>query len=476
MERCDEVPVEKLKHRLGDQWSTGDPIAVLTVLNPFSGEPVAEVPVAGRADVATAVAAAAQAATWWGELAPAERGEQLRDAGARVAAGIDDLIRLEAIEMGKPVSAAREWTLGSTGAFAEMAEVAEGFLSQALGDDGSAQLRVPYGVAGLIVPWNFPVMMAIGQLAGLLAAGNTVVYKPSERSPKSAVRLVELLDLPTGVVNLVLGDGRTGAELVRDRRVGVVSFTGSVAAGRDVAGSCGKLLRPTLLELGGKDPVLVDADVDPTWAAELVAYAGLLNSGQICTSAERVYVHRDIAGPFLDALVKAAESQVMGNPLDPATTLGPMVDQRQRSVVERHVTEAISEGARALTGGAVPDGPGTFYPPTVLVDVTPEMRVMQEETFGPVLAVQVVDSFDEAIFAANATEYGLAAIVLSEDPEHIARAGEVDAGVVWVNGWQAYTEGMTFEPAKASGLGRTGGGTDFLTAVTQARAVVVTHH
>ncbi len=213
MERCDEVPSEKLKHRLGDQWSTGEPITFLTVLNPFSGEPVAEVPVGGQADVSAAVAAAARAATWWGELAPAERGDQLRAAGARVAAGIDDLIRLEAIEMGKPVSAAREWTLGSTGAFAEMAEVAEGFLSQALGDDGSAQLRVPYGVAGLIVPWNFPVMMAIGQLAGLIAAGNTVVYKPSERSPKSAVRLVELVDLPAGVVNLVLGDGRTGAEL-----------------------------------------------------------------------------------------------------------------------------------------------------------------------------------------------------------------------------------------------------------------------
>jgi succinate-semialdehyde dehydrogenase/glutarate-semialdehyde dehydrogenase len=152
-----------------------------------------------------------------------------------------------------------------------------------------------------------------------------------------------------------------------------------------------------------------------------------------------------------------------------------MVDQRQRAVVERHVTEAISAGAQVLTGGKVPDGPGTFYPPTVLVDVTPQMRVMQEETFGPVLAVQVVDSFDEAISAANATEYGLTALVLSEDPKHIARAGEIVAGIVWVNGWQAYREGMTFEPAKASGLGRTGGGIDFLTAVTQARAVVVTH-
>jgi acyl-CoA reductase-like NAD-dependent aldehyde dehydrogenase len=470
------MPVKKLMHLLGDRWTTGDPLEYLTVLNPFTGEPVAEFPVAGEADVSGAVMSAADAATWWGALAPADRGGYLRDAGARVAADLDGLIRLEALEMGKPVSAAREWTVGSASAFAEMADAADGFFCQPLDSMGSTQLRVPYGVAGLIVPWNFPVMMAIGQLAGLLAAGNTVVYKPSERSPMSAARLVELLALPPGVVNLVLGDGRTGAALVRDPRVGVVSFTGSVAAGRDVGASSGKLVRSALLELGGKDPVIVDADVDPTWAAELVAHAALLNSGQICASAERVYVHRDIAGPFLDALVKAAECQVMGDPLDPATTLGPLVNERQREVVARHVAEAVSGGARALIGGVAPAGVATFYPPTVLVDVTGDMRVMQDETFGPVIPVQVVDSFDDAVLAANTTEYGLAAVVLTENPEHIARAGEIHAGIVWVNGWQAYAEGMVYEPAKASGTGRMGGAVDFLAAVTQPRAVVVSPH
>lgn len=467
------MPAQTVMHLLGDRWSVGQPLEYLSVLNPFTGEPVAQMPVASQADVSAAVGAAGEAAIWWSKLVPAERGKYLCDAGERVGAGLDDLLRLEALEMGKPVSAARDWALGSVTAFAEMAKVAEDFFRQPLGPSGSAQLRVPYGVAGLIVPWNFPVMMAIGQLAGLLAAGNTVVYKPSERSPMSAVRLVELMALPTGVVNLLLGDGRTGAELVRDKRVGVVSFTGSVAAGRDVGASCGKLLRPALLELGGKDPVIVDAGVDPTWAAELVARAGLLNSGQICVSPERVYVHRDIAAPFLDALVEAAESEVLGDPLDPATTLGPLVDERQRTVVASQVAEALAAGARALTGGEVPAGPGTFYPPTVLVDVTADMRVMREETFGPVIAVQVVDTFDDAISAANTTEYGLAAIVLTEDPDHIARAGEVHAGIVWVNGWQAYAEGMVYEPAKASGLGRTGGGVDFLSSLTQARAVVV---
>src|SRR4051794_36638199 len=277
----------------------------------------------------------------------------------------------------------------------------------------------PRGVAALLVPWNDPIAIAGGQLGACLVTGNTVVLKPSEKTPLSTIRLVELLDLPAGVLELLLGDERAGRPLAAHPQVDLVIHTGSIATGRELAAACAGDLRKALLELGGKDPLIVDAGVDPAWAAAQAAAGAFANAGQLCTSVERIYVHAEVAAPFVTALVAEAQR----------TPIGPLIDERQREIVHRHVSEAVAAGAEIRAGGAPADGPGFFYPPTVLAGCTDDMAVMREETFGPVAAVRAVDSFDEALAAANATEDGLAATVVTPSMGHApAAGGELRAG------------------------------------------------
>jgi acyl-CoA reductase-like NAD-dependent aldehyde dehydrogenase len=272
----------------------------------------------------------------------------------------------------------------------------------------------------------------------------------------SAVRLLELMELPPGVVNLVLGDSRAGAPLVAAERIGLVHFTGSVEAGRQVGAETGGRLRRSILELGGKDPVVVDAGVDPVATAAAVAFGAFANSGQICTSMERVYVHRDIADAFVEALVEAAGAYTLGDGHDEDTVLGPLVDQRQRDIVVRHVTDAVERGATVRAGGVVPPVKGFFYPATVLTGVEESMLVMTEETFGPLAPVAVVSSFEEGLERASASRFGLAATVYTNDPAHMAAARRIRAGVVWVNQWQGGGPERLYEPAGDSGMGATG--------------------
>src|SRR5919202_4079470 len=235
----------------------------------------------------------------------------------------------------------------------------------------------PRGVAALLVPWNDPIAIAGGQLGACLVTGNTVVLKPSEKTPLSTIRLVELLDLGA-VLHLLLGDARAGRPLAAHPEVALVIHTGAVATGRELAAACAGDLRKALLELGGKDPLIVDEGVDPAWAAGQAAAGAFANAGQLCTSVERIYVHAAVAEPFVAALVAGAER----------ARIGPLIDERQREIVHRHVTEAVDGGAEVRTGGAPADGPGFFYPPTVLAGCTDDMAVMREETFGPVAAVR----------------------------------------------------------------------------------------
>ncbi len=329
----------------------------------------------------------------------------------------------------------------------------------------------PRGVAAVITPWNFPLAILTGMTVAALVTGNTVVFKPSERTPLSAARLVELLDLPEGVCTLLHGDGRAGEALVEHPDVDLVMHTGSVATGRRIAEICARLDRKAILELGGKDPLIVDAGVDPRWAAEQAAAGAFANAGQICTSVERIYVHADVAEPFVRALVERAEALGVGDGADERTQMGPLVDERQRRTVHAHVTHAVQRGARVLTGGVVPDGAGAFYPPTVLVDVDDDMDVMRDETFGPVAAVRVVDSFEEALHRANGTAYGLAASVLTPLSEHAQQAWrELRVGTVKINNVWGGAPGGAAEPRKASGRGF-GYGPELLDEVTRVKVV-----
>jgi succinate-semialdehyde dehydrogenase/glutarate-semialdehyde dehydrogenase len=282
-----------------------------------------------------------------------------------------------------------------------------------------------------------------------------------------------MFELPDGVLNLLLGDARAGWPLVAHEDVDLVLFTGSVETGREILEVAGRQLKKAVVELGGKDPMIVDEGVDPAWAAGEAATGAFANTGQICTSIERIYVHELVADEFLQELVARAKALHVGDGSEPETEMGPLVDQGQRELVHRHVREAIEAGAELLCGGEAPNGPGFFYPPTVLSGVRSGMDIVEEETFGPVAAVEVVPSFDEALKKANDTVYGLAAVVLTPDSEHAQRASrELSVGTVKINAVFGGAPGGAAEPRKASGLGF-GYGPELLAEVTTIKVV---HH
>ncbi|WP_327393403.1 aldehyde dehydrogenase family protein [Streptomyces sp. NBC_01186] len=452
--------MKTLQNLIGGSWedSLGD--ALLDIVNPATEDVIAHIPGGSPEDVGRAVAAAERAQPAWAALPVAERVARISAWADTVAGHAEELAELECREMGKPVGVGRTFIEGAVGGLKASAAQALSYSFEETVDhpDGSSTrlLRHPLGAAAVITPWNFPVTMVLGALGPLLAAGNTVVVKPSERSPLSAVRLFELLDLPPGVVNLVLGDARAGAPLAEHERIQLVHFTGSVEAGRQVGARTGDMLRRAVLELGGKDPVVIDSGVDPVSTAAAVAFGAFINTGQICTSMERVYVHQDVADEFVAALVEEAEAYAFGDGHDEGVMMGPLVDERQRGIVRRHVADAVERGATIRAGGAEPDGKGFFYPATVLTGVDESMLVMSEETFGPLAPVVVVSSFEEGLERASRSRFGLGATVYTDDPAHMAAAARIPAGVVWINQWQGGGPERLYEPAGDSGLGATG--------------------
>ncbi|MFE3827338.1 aldehyde dehydrogenase family protein [Streptomyces sp. NPDC059092] len=452
--------MKTLQNLTGGVWGDSFEDTLLDVVNPATEDVIARLPGGCRADVDRAVAAAVEAQPAWAALPVAERVAHISAWADAVAEHADELADLECREMGKPVGVGRTFIDGAAAGLKASASQALSydFEETISHPDGSATklLRHPLGATAVITPWNFPVAMVLGALGPLLAAGNTVVVKPSERSPLSTVRLFELLNLPPGVVNLVLGDARAGAPLAEHADIQLVHFTGSVAAGRKVGAGTGKLLHRAVLELGGKDPVIVDAGVDPGATATAVAFGAFINTGQICTSMERIYVHQEIAEEFIEALAEAAGTYTVGDGHDEGVMMGPLVDERQRDTVRRHVAEAVERGATVRVGGVEPDGKGFFYPATVLTGVDESMSVMTEETFGPLAPVVVISSFEEGLERAARSRFGLAATVYTRDPDHVAAATRMPAGVVWINQWQGGGPERLYEPAGDSGMGATG--------------------
>lgn len=452
--------MKTLQNYIDGAWTDSRDPNRLTVVNPSTEEKVAEFPQGTTADIDLAVASAITAQSEWRALTVEDRVARLIRWAERIEEHTDELAELECCEMGKPVGIGRNFiAAGVAGLKASAQEALSYAFETSTNDPDGGRTRVirqPVGVAAVVTPWNFPVTMVLAALGPLLAAGNTVVVKPSERSPLSTVRLFELLDLPDGVLNLVLGDVNAGQPLVGHDDIDLVHFTGSVSAGRQVGAASGQALHRAVLELGGKDPVIVDEDVDIGATARAVAFGSFVNTGQICTSMERIYVHEAIAEEFLAELVNAAEEYTFGDGMQPNVMMGPLVDERQRHIVAGQVRDAVIKGATVLTGGEVPDGPGSFYPATVITDVDDSMSVMTEETFGPIAPVAVVSSFAEAIERASDSTFGLAATVYSRNAEHIELAAGIPAGVVWINQWQGGGGVRTYEPARASGMGATG--------------------
>ncbi|MCU1518676.1 MAG: NAD-dependent aldehyde dehydrogenase, partial [Pseudarthrobacter sp.] len=392
----------------------------ITIRNPRTGDVLWTVPEAEPADVNHAVEVARSAAADWASTAPAERGAALRKAAKALEAAAQELAELNFSETGRPV----EESLAGIGAgvstleqYAELGPVHRGHSLRGNRLAADYTVAEPRGVAVLLTPWNDPVAVACGLIGAALVTGNTAVHKPSERCPRLGEALGEVLApaFPPGVFQTVSGGAAVGT-LLTQAEVDVLAHVGSSAAGARVARAGVLTGAHVIRENGGNDPLLVDRDVDPVWAAGQAAIGAFSNSGQICVAVERIYVHKDIADEFCAALeAEAARRNNNG-------ILAPLVDSRMRDEVHAQVADALNQGARALAGGALPDGPGSFYPATVLVGCTDSMQIMTEETFGPVAPVQVVKSFDDGLRLACSGRYGLAASVLSGNIAHIQQA------------------------------------------------------
>jgi acyl-CoA reductase-like NAD-dependent aldehyde dehydrogenase len=457
------------------QFMTANPRAAasLDVLDPATGDVVGRIPAGSPEAVDAAVRAARAAQPVWARTPPAERAGALKPAARRLRAEAEELAELATREGGKPLADSLgrvEAGIAAIEMYAELGPLHRGRSLQGSWEAADLMVHEPRGVVALLVPWNDPIAIACGQIAAALVTGNTVVYKPSEKAPLAGARLVELLDLGA-VLQLVQGDARAGRPLAAHPRVDLVLFTGTVQTGREVLDACADRFGKALLRLGGKDAMLIDAGVDPEWAAEQAALGAWANAGQVATSVERIFVHRDVAEPFIAALARRAEAIEMGDPRDPGTEMGPLIDEDQRDWVHNQVEDAVHNGAVLRAGGRVPDGPGCFYPPTVLVGPPGDAPVIVQETFGPVAAVRIVSSFAAALEEANRGEYGLSAVVLTSSHEHAQRAWrELDVGTVKVNAAFGGAPGAAAEPRRFSGHGF-GYGPELLDEVTRTKVV-----
>ncbi len=446
------------------QLTNGHAAETIEVVNPATEEVLEEVPRAGEADVAEAVAAAKEALEGWRGTPGWERAAALHEVAARIRQHHDELVRLLTQEQGKPLPENEEEIWWSEETFDYYAEFARNERGRVLPPSAPGQLnfvlKEPWGVVGCIIPWNYPVLLMAWKVAPALAAGNTVVVKPSEFTPLTTLRVAEVAfgHLPPGVVNVVTGYGpEAGEPLVRHPDVRMVAFTGSLATGQHIARLAAPEMKKLHLELGGKDPMVIAPDVDIEVAVRALSYAALLNAGQVCTSTERVYVHDTLFPQFTEELADFVSSLKLGHGLEEDTDIGPMIRDRFRQKVDEQVQEALKAGARAVTGARRPPGfeRGFFYEPTILIQVDHSMRVMQEETFGPVIPLMPYKDFDEAIRLANDSPYGLGASLMTHDPALVKRFYEgVEAGTIWINDPLTDNFAGPFGGMKMSGLGR----------------------
>jgi acyl-CoA reductase-like NAD-dependent aldehyde dehydrogenase len=440
--------------------------------NPATGEEIGRAPLVMPEEVARAVGRAREAQELWAARSFRERGRAIMDARRIFLRDLEDIAALISRETGKPAAEAISMELApaldlmqyfarKTAALLQPRRVSVGqYWSMGR---SSYEIFKPMGVIGIISPWNFPWATPVAEVVMALMAGNAVVLKPSELTPLTALRIGEMFasaGLPENVLQIVTGDGSTGAALVASG-VDKILFTGSVATGRRVAEAAAKYLIPVVLELGGKDAMVVLDDANVVNAARGAVWGAFANCGQSCSSIERCYVHESIAEHFIAEVVKETKRLRQGPQTDETADLGPMSSERQLRIVEQHVNHALEHGAVALTGGErLREVPGPFYPPTVLTNVNHQMDVMREETFGPVLPIMTFATDEEAVQLANDSDFGLTASVWTNNigrGQQMARP--IDAGTIMINE-VVYTHAIAQTPwggTKQSGLGRTHG-------------------
>ncbi|MCS7024798.1 MAG: aldehyde dehydrogenase family protein [Bryobacteraceae bacterium] len=452
---------------IGGEWRDALSGKTFPVLNPATEEEITQVAEADSADVDLAVAAAQKAfeSGPWPKMSVTERARLLWRIGDLLLENADELARLETMNNGKPIFESRQVDLPAAAAcfqyYAGWVTKLEGATIPVPGNYFNYTLREPFGVVGAIIPWNFPILMAAWKLAPALATGNTVVLKPAEETPLTALRLAEIFEtagVPAGVVNVVPGFGPTaGAALVRHPAVAKIAFTGSTAVGKEIMRAAADTLKSVSLELGGKSPNIVFADADLDAAVRGAINGIFYGKGEVCAAGSRLFVESSIHDLFLEKLTERAGKLLVGDPMHPKTRVGALVSREQMNKVLGYIESGRGEGARLVCGGepAPQNGKGFFVKPTIFDGVRNSMRLAQEEIFGPVLATLEFRDVEDAISQANQTVYGLAAAVWTRDVKKAHKAARaIKAGTVWVNTYNILDTASPFGGYKMSGFGR----------------------
>jgi succinate-semialdehyde dehydrogenase/glutarate-semialdehyde dehydrogenase len=460
----DHVPTELL---IAGEWRAASAGGTLTVEDPSTTEPLVEVADAHAQDALAALAAAADAQAEWGVHPPRERGEILRRAYEAIVAQTDELALLMTLEMGKALAESRA-EIGYAAEFfrwfsEEAVRIHGRYMVNTTGKGRILTMRQPVGPCVFVTPWNFPTAMGTRKIAPAIAAGCTMVVKPAKQTPLSMLALAKILQdagLPAGVLNVITAKsaGEVIEPLLKDPRTRKLSFTGSTEVGRSLIEQSAEQVLRVSMELGGNAPFLVFGDADLDAAVDGAMLAKMRNVGEACTAANRFHVHESLAGEFSRRLAERMGALKVGRGTEPGVDVGPLIDEAQRAKVTELVGDAVDRGARVLLGGGHPDGRGYFFEPTVLADVPDDARLLDEEIFGPVAPVATFSSDEQALAAANRTEYGLVAYVYTRDLERAFRVCEgIESGMIGLNQGVVSNPAAPFGGVKQSGFGREGG-------------------
>jgi len=452
------------KNYINGKWVEAKSGKTFPVENPYNQQIISHVPDSDNHDVNEAVSAANTAYNDWHKMSASERRDLMKELANKSRENANELAKTISMEMGKPFSEALD-EIDTVADFLDYyGELARDEVGRIVAPvDRNTMSLVRYesiGVIGCIIPWNYPLALMGWKLAPALAAGNTVVMKPSEITPLSILHWCNVVEsvLPSGVINVITGFGQSAGEpIVKHPDVPVVTFTGSVATGKKIAKFAAENLKKVSLELGGKDPMIICDDADIEIAAQGASWGGFVNAGQVCTSIERVYVFENVIDQFTEAIIEEAKKVVLGDPMKEDTHIGPMASKLQQEKAIEKVNQAIKDGARLLAGGSAPENldKGYFYQPTVLDNIEPNMEIITEEAFSPVLPIQKVSSIEEAIQWSNDSVYGLGCSIFTNDIDRaLTAADDIKSGTVCINSPLMENIAAPFGGMKQSGIGR----------------------